>query len=109
AEPPVALARAADAGERVAPEPFGERKAQARMQQRRGLAAPRRADDQVPGQLLHLPPVLPPAAGTLGLDALPQHRERLAETLAQFRAGIARFEAFQQALVAPARQQPLQP
>ena len=109
AEPPVAVTRAAGTRERVAPEPLGERKAQTRMQQRRGLAAPGRTDDQVPGQLLHLSPALPPALRPLRLDALPQHRERLAETLAQLGAGIAGFEALQQALVAPPGQQHPQP
>ena len=51
-EPPVAVARAADAGDRLGLTRTGQRKLQAGIDQRRGLAGARRADDDVPGQFV---------------------------------------------------------
>ena len=53
-EPPVAVARAADAADRLLAELLGERKAQARVDQRRRLARARRADEHVPRQLVQV-------------------------------------------------------
>ncbi len=51
-EPPVAVAGAADAVDGVLAELLGQREAQPGVDQRGGLAAPGRADDQVPGELV---------------------------------------------------------
>ena len=60
-EPPVAVARAADALHRRLAR-FAERKAQPGVDQRGGLARARRADEHVPGQLVEVRPL---AAGAL--------------------------------------------
>ncbi len=55
-EPPVAIARAADARHRLRAAADGERKAQARIDERRGLARARRADDEIPRQIVERRP-----------------------------------------------------
>src|SRR4029079_6670316 len=52
AEPPVAVARAADAAQRPLADALLQRKAQAGIEQRRRLAGARRADDHVPRQVV---------------------------------------------------------
>ena len=51
-EPPVAIARAPDALDRLARVVSGERKLQAGIDQRRRLARAGRADDEIPGQIV---------------------------------------------------------
>ena len=53
-EPPVAVARAADALELMGAKLFGEREAQAGVNQRGGLAGARRTDEHVPGQFVEV-------------------------------------------------------
>ena len=53
-EPPVAVARAADAAQRLLAELLRQRKVQAGVHQHRGLARARRADDDVPRQLVEI-------------------------------------------------------
>src|SRR5256885_15287913 len=59
-DPPVAVARAAYAGDGALAELGRQREVQPRVDQGRGLARARRADDQVPGQLVDV--ALVPAA-----------------------------------------------
>jgi len=77
-EPPVTVAGAADAMDGVLAETLRERKAQAGVDQGRGLAAAGGADDEVPGQLIDVSAAEPP----FGVRLL-QHRHGLAETPAQ--------------------------
>ena len=51
-EPPVAVARAADAAQRAFPDALLERKLQSGIDERRRLARPGRADDHVPRQVV---------------------------------------------------------
>ncbi len=53
-EPPVAVARAADAADGAGAEALRQRKLQAGIDQRGGLARTRRADEDVPGQLVQI-------------------------------------------------------
>ena len=53
-EPPVAVARAADAAHRGFAQPVGERKLEPRIHQRRRLAGAGRADDRVPRQFIQI-------------------------------------------------------
>src|SRR4051794_24492754 len=79
-EPPVAVARAADALQRLlAGARVAEREAQSGIEKRRGLARPGRPNEHVPGKLTHRAPLASghPEAG------LAQLRHRVFETLAQ--------------------------
>ena len=67
-EPPVAIARAAHAANGLIAHLVGEREAQARVAQRRGLARAWCADDRVPGQLVEK------ASAERLVDALPERR-----------------------------------
>ena len=78
-EPPVAVARAADAANATLAELFGKGKLQAGIDQRRGLAGPRRADEQIPGQLIQ---ELPASAEYSRNDLLSVYRGALAEQFA---------------------------
>ena len=60
-EPPVAVARAADAAQRALAHPLLQRELQPRVDERRRLAGPRRADEHVPRQVVQAvaaPPLL---------------------------------------------------
>ena len=81
-EPPVAIARAADAANAGATHLLGQRKSEPGVEQRRGLAGARRADEDVPGQLVEKGAALP--ARSFAGRVL-QHGERLAETLVERR------------------------
>lgn len=85
-EPPVAVARAADATDRRLAELGGQRKVEARVDQRRGLARTRRADDEVPGQLVDVAPRQAPEPPLLRLSEtrLAQDIDRLLEALLEF-------------------------
>jgi len=77
-EPPVAVARAADALDGILAHLALERKAQARVHQRRGLAGAGRADEHVPGQLVE---VVAAAAGLVVEARLAQRAHRVVEAL----------------------------
>src|SRR6185369_17398623 len=78
AEPPVAVARPADAAQAFLPEALLQGKAQPRVLQRGGLAGAGRPDDHVPGK--------PGEGRSAPLAArLLEHGERLGEALAQAR------------------------
>ncbi len=77
-EEPVAVAGATDAAHRVLAELVDQRELQAGVGERRGLAAARRADDDIPRQLIEqAPPALSPQLRFL------QHCQGLAEALAR--------------------------
>src|SRR5690606_19118068 len=77
-EPPVAVARAADAADRIRPEALAQREAQTRAHERRGFAGARRADDDVPRQVVQVQPPLAAAR-------LLEHAERVLEAAAHRR------------------------
>ncbi len=83
-EPPVAVAGATHAAHRARAERVGERKAQAAIGQRRGLARAGRADEQVPGKLIQIAPRTAAQLGAL------QRMQRLAQPSAQQRHLLGR-------------------
>ena len=76
-EPPVAVARAADARDRRGRRAARQRKFQAGIDQRRGLAGAGRADDDVPRQIVEI-------AGLAAARGL-QRRERILHPLLEHR------------------------
>ncbi len=74
-KPPVAVACTADAGDRRRSSPPRQGKFQAGIDQRRGLAGARRADDDVPGQIIEI-------AGLVAAGGL-QRRQRILHSLLQ--------------------------
>ena len=79
-EPPVAISRAADALDRLGRGVAGERKLEARIDQRRRLAGAGRADDEIPGQVVE--------GGRAGLAGALEGRKRVLHFLLQDR-GVA--------------------
>ena len=79
-EPPVAVARAADAANGVLAELVHQREFHARIPERGGLARPRRTDDHVPRQLIQIPPG---TERTAAQTRLFQRGDGLAEALLQ--------------------------
>ena len=80
-EPPVAIARAADAAQRALADALLERELQPGVEQRRRLARTGRADDDVPRQIVEAVTAAP---------LLLERRDRLFEPLAQLRRFGAR-------------------
>jgi len=114
AEPPFAVARAAHAAHAGLAELVGEREVQTRVQQRRRLARTRRADEDIPGQLVERAAAAEQAL--LGARRLLQQADGLAEALLQHGLLLGRGRgAAAHALdelgvdAAPAHQRPREP
>ncbi len=109
-EPPIAVARAADALQRALGARIAERKAQPGVEQRGGLARAGGADEHVPGQLGDRAALAAGAAearlaqhGERVLEALAQHRDLVLGALGRVFARRAAGEALEQPLVFPQR------
>src|SRR6202007_1151074 len=107
-----AVSSATDPLDRTTPEIPGERKLQAGVQQRGGLAGARGTDDQVPGQLVQVrAPELPRQRGpetSAGSElCVPQCGQRCRKSLAQLRhlgglgTALCRRQLLDYALVVP--------